>query len=415
MGSAFAEDPTPTSSDLSSNSGSDSRPRVLHLIKGLTVVGGAERLVLSLTAAGDRTRFDYRVAHVLSRPSDHLLSEFGALGVPVYGLDVSSHYDLSWILRLRKLIVDHRIDVLHLHLPYTAIFGRLGAHSMRNDRPMIVYTQHTPWNRMHILTRVLNGATYRLDDADIAVSAPTWTSLPRRLRTKTEVLVHGVAMDRLPDPVEARMAVRSEFGIGPEEVLIVTVANMRKEKAYDVLLGSARLLVDDGLPVRFLAVGHGPLEEQVRRLRDELGLSERFLLTGFRSDAQRIVAASDVFVLASHYEAFPISVMEALAAGVPVVSTAVGDLPRVVGEAGAGMIVPTGDAEALATGLRTLVASPEDRERMAEAARTVGSTMDINLAAQRLQQIYLSLMSAERSDPAASDESRKRSKCGRPD
>lgn len=385
-----------TSSGSSVAPADDSACRVLHVIKGLTVVGGAERLVLSLTAAGDRRRFDYRVAHVLTRPSDQILGQFRAVGVTVHDLGASNHYDLRWTRPLRTLIIRHRIDVVHLHLPYTATFGRLVVHSIgRQRRPRIVYTQHTPWDRTTLVTRLLNAATYRLDDADLAVSAPTWSSLPRRFRLNTEVLVHGVAMDDLPDPISAQREVRSEFGIAPEEVLITTVANMRKEKAYDVLLRAARKLVDEGIPVRFVAVGQGPLEEEVRRLRDELRLGDRFILTGFRSDAQRIVAGSDVFVLASHYEAFPISVMEALAVGVPIVSTAVGDLPRVVGATGAGLIVPPGDADALAEGLRTLVLKPKQRMRMAESARNVGPTFDIQRAAARLEEIYSTLQSRE--------------------
>ena len=383
-----------TSSGSSVEPASASRCRVLHVIKGLTVVGGAERLVLSLTSAGDRERFDYRVAHVLTGPSDHLLEQFCTVGVTVYGLGASNHYDLRWTKPLRALIIRHRIDVVHLHLPYTATFGRLVVHSIRRpNRSKIVYTQHTPWDRTTLVTRALNAATYRLDDADIAVSEPTWSSLPRRFRLHTEVLVHGVAMDDLPDPIGAQKEIRSEFGVAADEVLIATVANMRREKAYEVLLRAARLLVDERLPVRFVAVGHGPLEKEVRGLRDELRLGDRFLLTGFRSDAQRIVAGSDVFVLASRYEAFPISVMEALAAGVPVVATAVGDLPRVVGATGAGLIVPPGDADALAEGLRTLVLKPEQRTRMAECARNVGLTFDIQRAAARLEEIYSALQS----------------------
>ena len=379
----------------------DSPRRVLHVIKGLTVVGGAERLVLSLTSAGDRERFDYRVAHVLTRPSDHLLDQFRSVGVTVYGLGASNHYNLRWTSALRALIIRDRIDVVHLHLPYTATFGRLVVQSIRRPpRPRIVYTQHTPWDRTNLVTRALNALTYPFDDVDIAVSAPTWSSLPRRFRLRTEVLVHGVAMDDLPDPISARKEIRSEFGVAGEDVLIATVANMRKEKAYEVLLRAARLLVDEGLSVRFVAVGHGPLEDEVRSLRDELRLRDRFLLTGFRSDAQRIVAGADVFVLASRYEAFPISVMEALAAGVPVVSTAVGDLPRVVGATGAGLIVPPGDVDALAEGLRTLVLKPEQRMRMAESARNVGSTFDIQRAAARLEEIY----SAPQSHPSKTEQ-----------
>lgn len=363
--------------------------RVLHLIKGLTVVGGAERLVLSLTAAGNRQRFDYRVAHVLNGASEHLLEQFESAGVAVHSLGAPNHFDLRWTVRLRSLIIRDRIDVVHLHLPYTAALGRMVVRSIpRSRRPRIVHTQHIPWDRTTRITKVLNGVTYQLDDADLAVSEPTWSSLPRRFQARTEVLVHGVPMSDLPDPSKVRDEVRSEFGVSPNEALIVTVANMRKQKAYEVLLGAARLLLGEGLPVRFVAVGHGPLEEHVRGLRDDLGLDSCFTMAGFRGDAQRIVAGSDLFVLASQYEAFPIAVMEALAVGVPVVSTAVGDLPRVVGATGAGLVVPAGDPEALAGALRRVVVDHECRERMAERARTIGATFDIRHAASRLEEIY---------------------------
>lgn len=373
------------------------RPRIVHLIKGLSVVGGAERLVYSLTTAGDRERFDYRVAHVLTDPSEHLLKQLESASVPVYSLRASTHYDLRWSLRFRKLIIRDRIDLVHLHLPYTAGFGRLIMRSIpRSRRPQIVHTQHTPWDHTALATRVLNRATFRMDNADFAVSERTWSSLPRRFRTRTEVLVHGIPLSEMPDPALARTEVRSEFGITTGDVLVVTVANMRKEKAYEVLLRAARVLVDEGLPVQFIAVGYGPLEEEVRRLRDDLGLHERFILTGFRSDALRVVAGADLFALASYYEAFPIAVMEALAVGVPVVSTSVGDLAHVVGATGAGLIVRPGDTQALANALRTLVVERPLRERMAECARAVGQTFDIQRAASRLEDVYTDLLSQPR-------------------
>jgi glycosyltransferase involved in cell wall biosynthesis len=208
------------------------------------------------------------------------------------------------------------------------------------------------------------------------------------------VLLHGLPLEELNDVPLARSGVRSELGILPGEVLVATVANMRREKGYEVLLEAASRLVSDGLPVRFVAVGHGPLAEEVRRARDELGLGSRFLLTGFRSDARRIVAGSDIFVLASHHEAFPIAVMEALAAGIPVVSTAVGDVPDTVGKGGAGLVVPPGDPAALADALRALIVDPSRRRHMAQAALAAGSQFDIRPASARLEEIYDTLLSA---------------------
>jgi glycosyltransferase involved in cell wall biosynthesis len=380
------------------------RRRVLHLIKGLEM-GGAERLLLSLTAAGDRERFNYHVAYVLMGASEHLTEELASVGVAVHCLGVSSHYDLRWLLRLRALLIGEQVDLVHLHLPYTAALGRLVVRSIpEGRRPRIVHTQHNIWQHTSPVVRTLHRATYRLDDADIAVSRSVWTALPRPLRSRTEVLVHGLPFGSLGDAQLARSEVRAEFGILPGEVLVATVANMRKEKGYEVLLDAARQLVDDGLPVRFVAVGHGPLEDEVRRARDELGLEDRFFLTGFRADAQRVVAGSDLFVLASHHEGFPVAVMEALAAGVPVVSTAVGDVPRFIGEGGGGLVVPPGDSVALADALRALIVDPPRRLQMAEAARATGSNFDIRRASARLEEIYDALLNTGARPASAAQE-----------
>lgn len=384
--------------------GATGRRRVLHLIKGLEM-GGAERLLLSLTAAGDRERFNYHVAYVLTGASEHLTEELASVGVAVHCLGVSSHYDLRWLLRLRALLIGEEIDLVHLHLPYTAALGRLVVRSIpRSRRPRIVHTQHSTWQHTTPVVRALDRATYRLDDADIAVSRSAWAALPRPLRSRTEVLVHGLPLEELNDVSLARSEVRSELGILPGEVLIATIANMRKEKGYEVLLEAASRLVSAGLPVRFVAVGHGPLAEEVRRARDEFGLGSRFLLTGFRSDARRIVAGSDIFVLASHHEAFPVAVMEALAAGVPVVSTAVGDVPDTVGEGGGGLVVPPGDPAALAEALRALIVDPPRRFQMAEAARATGSNFDIRRASARLEEIYDALLNTGARSASAAQE-----------
>ena len=110
----------------------------------------------------------------------------------------------------------------------------------------------------------------------------------------------------------------------------MTVANLRDDKNYPGLIEAARLVVERGAPVRFATAGQGPLEAQIRELRRRSGLGERFALLGYRDDATRLIAAADLFVLASHHEGLPVTVMEALTLGVPVVAPAVGGLPEVV-------------------------------------------------------------------------------------
>ena len=120
---------------------------------------------------------------------------------------------------------------------------------------------------------------------------------------------------------------RRELGVGPDESLAVTVANLRAGKNYPGLIDAARIVVDRGVPVRFVTAGQGQLEAEIGELHRQSGLGDRFALLGYRDDTTRLIAAADLFVLASHHEGLPVTVMEALTLGVPVVAPAVGRPP----------------------------------------------------------------------------------------
>ncbi|MGH9178432.1 MAG: glycosyltransferase [Acidimicrobiales bacterium] len=365
------------------------RIRVLHLIKCLGF-GGAERLLVSVSEARDRESFDYEVAYVLG-DLDDLVAELEAVDVRVHSLRSRSHYDLGWLVRLRRLLLERHYDVVHLHLPYSAAFGRLVVRSLpRSSRPLLVYTQHNLWHKTEPAVRLLNRLTIDLDDHDIAVSEVARASMPPSLRQRVDVIVHGIPAVGT-DGAE-RIAVRRELGVGEGELAIMTVANFRAEKGYPILLEAAAALVGEGLPVRFFAVGAGPLEPEVRRLCAELGLEDHFRLLGFRPDVLRLLSAADLFVLASLHEAFPVSVMEALASGVPVVATDVGAVREAVGQGAAGITVPAGDAAALAGALRALASDGERRRDLQAHARDLGARYDVRSAAGQLEDLYARLM-----------------------
>src|SRR5579863_6802667 len=254
----------------------DPRPRVLLLIKGLGL-GGAERLLVDVVRARDQTRFAYEVAYVLEDQAA-LVPALERAGVPVHALGAGASADLRWTASLRRLLVCGRFDVLHTHLPYTAAFGRLVALTVpRSRRPAIVYTEHSLWNKAAVVTKALNRSTVAVDRALIVVSVAARDALPRALRSRARVVVHGVDRARFAALTGRRDAirreVRSELGIGDDEVLSLTVANLRSEKGYDVLLEAARLSVAAGAPVRFVSVGRGPLESELAAAADVGGLA----------------------------------------------------------------------------------------------------------------------------------------------
>jgi glycosyltransferase involved in cell wall biosynthesis len=249
-------------------------------------------------------------------------------------------------------------------------------------------TEHNSWQMYRKPTRLLNQLTFRLDDAHIAVSNRALRSIPERLRKNCEVIVYGVHIDQIALISKSRDSLRADLGIAPNQVVVCTIANLRREKGYPDLLAAASSVISRNDDALFLAVGQGPLEAEIRAAHAELGLGDRFQLLGFRRDALGILVASDVFVLASLFEGFPIAVMEALAAGKPVVATDAGGVPEVIVDGVEGRVLPTQRPQMLADAILELVENHELRAQMSEAAAAKGQLMDIQPAIERTQALY---------------------------
>ncbi|MDP8970358.1 MAG: glycosyltransferase [Actinomycetota bacterium] len=361
--------------------------RVLWLIKGLGP-GGAETLLGSVARVRDRREFTYHAAYLLPW-KDTLVGRLEGEGVVVHCLAAKGNADLRWLARLRRLLVSERFDVLHVHSPYPAGFARLVVTSLpQRLRPAVVSTEHNVWWGHSWPTRTINALTYPLDDAQLVVSEEVRTSIPAVLRRRAETVVHGLLTEQVQERLGDRERIRQELGADDDCVLVCTVANFRAQKGYPYLLQAARQVVDSGMPVRFVAVGQGPLEPELRRVHAELGLGSAFAFLGYREDALSVAAASDIFALASLHEGYPIAVMEALAVGLPVVATPVGGIPDAVRDGVEGLIVPPREPALLAEAILRLVRDPGLRAAMSKAATERGRAFDIRHAARRIEAVY---------------------------
>ncbi len=319
---------------------------------------------------------------------DHLVPRLEASGVPATCLGSGRDWDPTWVARLRGRLAGGDIDVVHVHSPLPAGAARLTTRTIgRARRPALVYTEHNRWPRYSAASRMLNQLTYGLDDVHLAVSDDVRSSVSRRCRDDVEVLVHGIDIQRVAAEADLRAEVRDELGIGESTVLVGTVANLTAKKGYPDLLEAAGL-VDRTLDVQFVAVGQGPLERDLRTLHASTELGERFRFLGYRPDATRVMAACDLFVLASHHEGLPVAVMEAQALGLPSVVTSAGGLPEAVDDGVTGRVVPVGRPEELAAAIGRLAADDPARERMGAAARDAAQRYDARRPTVRLEEIY---------------------------
>jgi glycosyltransferase involved in cell wall biosynthesis len=373
--------------------------RVLLVIKCLGL-GGAERLLVDTVTSGNSGQIEYEVAWVLDAERA-LVPTLEARHIPVHPLGATGNTDMRWLRRLRKLLVAGRYDVVHFHLPHTAALGRLVVASLPpKRRPAIVYTEHSLWNKMAVLVRVVNRAGIGLDQSLIVVSEAARSALPRTLRARSQVIVHGVDLSAANAAVAQRACtraeVRFELGLPEDDLMVLTVANLRPEKGYDTLLDAARLVVDRGLPVRFVSVGRGSEEAAMVQRHRTLGLGDRFTFLGLREDVLRLLVAADLFVLPSRQEGLPVVLMEATSVGLPIVATAVGGVPQVLTDGVNGLVVRPDSPRDLAAAIARMVEDPALRTRLGGGAEERSVMFDVADASRRIEAIYRDVTTGRR-------------------
>jgi len=360
---------------------------VLWLTKGLGP-GGAERLLVTHAAVTDPGRIVYEAAYLLPHKT-HLVAELEARGVATHVLDAPSALDPRWLARFRRLVLEGDFDIVHAHSPAPAAQARVVVRSLPvATRPAFVYTEHNRWPSHDRVTRAANAATFGLNDATIAVSSEVRDSVSARYRRGMQVIVHGIDTSQGQVLAAGRDATRAELGISPDEFVIVTVANFRASKGYPDLFEAARLVTARNDRARFLIVGQGPLDAELRGRLADLDLGDRVQILGYRADAARITAAADLFAMASHHEGLPVAVMEAFAAGVPVVATDVGGLREAVEPGVSGLLVAPRRPDRLAEALLAVAGDPARRGQLSAGALAAAPRFSAERSAREIEAVY---------------------------
>jgi glycosyltransferase involved in cell wall biosynthesis len=337
---------------------------IVHVLSSYGV-GGQERVALDL-AIGQRAR-GHRVAviSIAPAPDGAMAEEFRAAGIEVGRVAKRNGVDPTLVPRLTLAFRRLGAQVIHTHNPQPLIYG---APAARLAGARAIHTKHgkNPMTRGQLALRRMAA---RLVTAFVAVSEAT-AEQARVARDvspgKLHVITNGIRLERYaPDPA-ARAAVRAELGLGDAWV-IGTVGRVDDNKNHVMLIRAFAAL--PGNP-RLVIVGDGPARATVEAEIAKLDLGARVILTGRRMDVPRLVHAFDTFALSSILEGLPLVIPEAMAAGLPVVATAVGGLPDVIDEGHTGLLVPV-DERALAQALGRLSADRELAKRLGAQARVV--------------------------------------------
>lgn len=365
---------------------------VVHLVKGLGP-GGAERLVLSQLQTSTDRDFHYRVVRLIDH-KDHLVPALHDAGVEVTSVGSGPGWPVALARHLRAV----RPDIVHVHSPLVAGVVRL-VRLLRIIESGVVTTEHNRWPRHHRLTRALNRATAPIDDVTIAVSDEIRSTMDRRLRDRTVVIHHGIAVDDVASMRAARNEMRAELDIDADAVVIGIVANFRPEKDYATFLAAAEIAAERRPELHFVVVGQGPGEADFRRSVESAGLAGRVTVTGYREDAVAVMSAFDIFTLTSRHEGRPVALLEAMALGLPVVATRAGGIPETIGAEGDGLLVDVGDASALADGWTTLTADPGARATIGQAAMESARSFDAEASTSAIESLYRRLITGSGRPP----------------
>jgi glycosyltransferase involved in cell wall biosynthesis len=365
--------------------------KVLTLVESLGS-GGAETVAARIAIGLDPTRFDRLLC--VTRPTDPAgIAEAVAAGVGVLALGRKSRFAVWDWLPLITLLRRERVDVLHAHKFGSNVWGSLLGPLARV--PGIVAHEHGSDTSSRALRRFINRDIIgRRADLVIAVSEADrrWLVEVEGLGAdKLRVLPNGV-----PPLIPSGGDVRAELGIRPDAPVVVTAAVVRPEKALGNLVRAAAILAPELRGLRVLVAGTGP-PSQVERLEQlvrELGLDEVVTLLGMRADVPDVLAAADVAVICSDREGQPLALMEYMAAGKAIVATRVGGVPELIEDRAQGLLVPPGDANALAGAIRELLHDSHLREDLGRRARDLQQaelTFDVML--RRLEALYEELVS----------------------
>ncbi len=350
--------------------------------------GGAEQVVADLATNLDPLRFDVTVC--ATREEGFLAREVRAAGVPVTVIGRRSRWDVRGAIRLWRYLRRGGFEILHAHKfgsnVWACLFGRI------SGIPVVIIHEHT-WNyreggagRVRV---IIDRTLTRFCDVVVTPSNAdrrAWERVigvaPRKLVT----IKNGVAMPR-PQPA----SLRQEYALPEDAVVNRSVGPLEVQKGFDLLLRAFALVAGRHPQARLVLIGDGSKRAQLETLARDLGIDDRFTLTGYRHAASGFMMEFDVFASASRYEGLPLALIEAMSVGRPIVATGVGGVPEVVSDGETGFLTPSGEIELFAERLERMITDAALRERLGRngltryrtlftVARMVGDVEDLYLA-----------------------------------
>lgn len=346
--------------------------KTVLILRSAIGVFGAERVILELAAGLTDSEYAPVIGVIENRHPSHaeLVSAARSAGLPTVLFPCRKPWDLRTVLEIRRYIKLNHIAIIHPHGYKANFYALMGSAFMKIPR---IATCH-PWTETayNIKARIytfLDKTWLKKMDGLAAVSEEVRQELRKRLPgVKCEVIPNGINLQRFCLEKTGN-DLRKTFGLVGSDFLIGTIGRLVPEKGYHYLVAAAKTICRKYPAVKFIFIGDGPLRNDLEKIAAKNGLTDRIHFAGVRGDIPQLLSTMNLFVLPSISEGVPMVLLEAMAAGKPVIATEVGDMPRIIQHNYSGLLIPPQNTEALAAAMEELIQDSAKAQRLALAAR----------------------------------------------
>ncbi len=363
--------------------------------------GGSETLVYNIASRLEKKKFGVSLAYFDFFGNETFRETILESGINLYKIPKNGAFDFSAMQIMARIIRENNIHIVNAH-HFVSMFYSFYACKIANRR-ILIYTEHSKWevDSVPFKWKIIGRLLLRRIDCVIGVSENITNGLKLKYKLfekNTYTIRNGVDIDKKKRKINKKL-IRDEFRLDDNIKIVVMVANFRKVKNHLLLLRGFKELIKEIDDVKLLLIGQGNQDDpensegDVRGYLADNGLYDKVILAGHRTDVQDILSIADIFCLTSYREGLPISILEAMSEGLPVIGTNVPGIKDVVVHEQNGILVRLGDYKALKDAMIKILANEEIKCKYGQAARKiVEEHYSIKHCVGRYQDLFLRLM-----------------------
>lgn len=294
-------------------------------------------------------------------------------------------------IQLKKIVESEKFDAIHCHSPMGGILGRLVAKSA--GVKSVLYTAHgfhfykgSPlfnWLAYYPIEKYMSKYTSHL----ISINQEDF-QIAKKFKAQKVHYIPGIGVDtsKFDHNIKQRLKKRSELGIDEDTVVLLSIGEMIKRKNHETALKALSKMEHRNF--QYLICGRGELEKHLRHLSISLGIEEQVKFLGFRNDIKEICIASDVFIFPSYQEGLPVSVMEAMSAGLPIIASEIRGNTDLIKSGDGGYLLKPDDVEGFALCIEKVIKNKKLRESMSEINKTRVKEYDKSIVKEEMRKVY---------------------------